>query len=233
MRSTFINTVFCIISVCLIYQFAHGYEETFEKNPKDWNPVKGTKWDIKDGAYHQSNIARNQYSFYAVDDHGWQDYVFEVQVNPVSPNNYAGVLWRVQEMGDGGKAWTSGKFYYWLIGINGHGGNYSKIWEANGGAGAAVDQNAGTEILKKGKWNDIRLEVNRDTFKMYLNGKLQKEYTDQSDLLQWGGIGLATYDAESLFDNVKVIGKGGPGGLAVNSQDKLAVKWSKLKRSNL
>ena len=65
---------------------------------------------------------------------------------------------------------------------------------------------------------------------MYLNGKLQKEYTDQNDLLQWGGIGLATYDAESLFDNVKVIGKGGPGGLAVNFQDKLAVKWSKLKR---
>ena len=33
--------------------------------------------------------------------------------------------------------------------------------------------------------------------------------------------------------NVKVIGKGGPGGLAVNSQDKLAVKWSKLKRWKL
>jgi len=78
--------VFTIL-VCLFYQFAYGYEETFEKTPKGWSPVKGTKWGIKDATYHQSNIARNQYSFYAVDDHDWQDYVFEVQVNPVSPNN--------------------------------------------------------------------------------------------------------------------------------------------------
>ena len=47
MRPTFVNTVFYIISVCSIYQFAHSYEETFEKNPKGWNPVKKTKWDIK------------------------------------------------------------------------------------------------------------------------------------------------------------------------------------------
>ncbi|HIA66279.1 TPA: DUF1080 domain-containing protein [Candidatus Poribacteria bacterium] len=120
-------------------------------------------------------------------------------------------------------------FHYWLIGIDGHGGNYSKIWEANGGAGAAVDEDPGTVILKKGKWNDIRLEVNGATFKMYLNGKLQKEYTDKDNLLEWGGIGLATYNAESLFDNIKVVGKGGPGGLVVNLQSKLTVKWSKLK----
>lgn len=64
---------------------------------------------------------------------------------------------------------------------------------------------------------------------MYLNGKLQKEYTDKDNLLEWGGIGLATYNAESLFDNMKVVGKGGPGGLVVNLQSKLTVKWSKLK----
>lgn len=230
MRSISMTAMFVFTtSICLFYQFAYSYEETFEKTPKGWNPVKGTKWNVKDAAYRQSNITRNQYSFYAVNDRDWQDYVFEVQINPVSSNNYAGVLWRVQVAGDGGAAWTSGKFYYWLIGINGHGGNYSKIWEANDGAGAAVDENPGTEILKKGEWNDIRLEVNGDTFKMYLNGKLQKEYTDKDNLLQWGGVGLATYDAESLFDNVKVVGKGGPGGLAVNLQDKLTAKWGRLK----
>ena len=75
-----------ILSICL------WLRRNFGEIPKGWSPVKGTKWGIKDATYHQSNIARNQYSFYAVDDHDWPDYVFEVQVNPVSPNNYAGVL---------------------------------------------------------------------------------------------------------------------------------------------
>ena len=214
--------------VCsLICWAGYGYEEPFDKGPEGWEAVDGTKWELKDGAYLQSNLQPNQFSFYAVDAPDWQDYVFEAQINPVSGDNYAGVLWRVQAAGAGNTSWATGKFYYWLIGIEGFGGNYSKIWEAP--SGQAVDENPGTERLAKGEWNDIRVEVEGDTFKMYLNGSLQKEYTDKDGLLEWGGIGLSTYTAEANFDNVKVIGDGGPGGLAVEPTGKAAVHWGALK----
>jgi hypothetical protein len=217
-----------ILIFSLLCLAGYGYEETFDKGPDGWEAVKGTKWELKDGAYRQSNLQPNQFSFYAVDDRDWEDYVFEVQINPVSGNNYAGVLWRVQAAGAGNTSWATGKFYYWLIGVENFGGSYSKIWEAP--SGQAVDEKPGTERLVKGEWNDVRVEVKGNTFKMYLNGSLQKEYTDKDGLLEWGGVGLSTYEAEALFDNVKVAGKGIPGGLAVDSAGKLAVRWGALKR---
>lgn len=225
---TFMYSFALTLMISFLCLSAYSYEETFDKDPQGWEPVPGTKWEVKDKAYRQSNLQPNQFSFYAVDNRDWQDYEFEVQVNPVSGDNYAGVLWRVQKAGAGGTSWATGKFYYWLIGIENFGGNYSKIWEAPDGK--AVDEKPGTERFAKGKWNDIRVEVKGNTFKMYLNGKLQKEYTDKDGLLEWGGIGLSTYQAEALFDNVKVFGKGVPGGLAVDPKGKLALHWGELKR---
>ena len=66
-------------------------------------------------------------------------------------------------------------------------------------------------------------------FTMYLNGKEQKVYTDNSGGHDFGGIGLATYTASAFFDNVKAEGPGLPG-MAVGSAGKLAVTWGSLKR---
>jgi len=62
---------------------------------------------------------------------------------------------------------------------------------------------------------------------MFLNGKEQKQYTDKSGGHDSGGIGLATYNAEAFFDNIKVEGPGIPG--AVELANKLTTVWAQIK----
>jgi len=216
------------LSISTLMVFVHlsiAYEENFDKGKAEgWiDSSAGKSWVLKEKAYHQPDTAPvNVFTFYAINDIKWKDYTFQVQIKPVSSNNYAGVLFRVKNAGLGGASWATGDFLYWLIGI---GGNYSKIWDAP--SGKAVHETPG-DTLKSGEWNDVKVVTKGKEFVMYLNGKEQKKYTDESGNHDFGGIGLATYNAEAFFDNVKVEGSGIPG-MAVGFADKLTITWGGLR----
>jgi len=212
---------------------AKAYEENFDDGKAEgWQFVSG-EWKIEDGALTQFEIAgkgggeaRNRAAAYAVGDKSWKDYTFEVKIKPISAGNYAGVMFRVAKISGGGDGNTfnaASQYYYWLIGI---GGTYSKIWQAP--LGAALEQTPG-DTLKSGEWNDVKVEMYGQNVKLYLNGKLQKDFNfPKSAQIEFGGIALATYNASASFDEVKVEGPGIPG-LSVSSKGKLTVLWGKLK----
>lgn len=202
---------------------ASAFTENFEGKeiPKGWQKGLGL-WEVQNGVMRQSEMGRNRFLAYAVNDTAWKDYELTVKIRPISATNYAGVLVRVQKLGSGDAQWATGAFYYWLIGI---GGNYSKIWEAP--SGAAVEGNPGSTLIAN-KWNEVKVVAKGNSLSCYLNGKLEKEYADKSDAHPYGGIGLATYDAEAEFDDVEVKGPGIPG-LAVEASGKVAVRWGELR----
>lgn len=214
----------CILSIVLA--FAHtswAYEENFDTGEAiDWEDTSTEQtWVVEDDAYYQPDTSQvNVFACYEINNDVWKDYTFEVQMMPTG--EYAGVLFRVKDASPGGTSWNSGNFLYWLIGV---GGNYSKLWDAP--ASAAVEDTPG-DTLEAGEWNDVKVVAAGNEFTMYLNGKEQKKYTDESGEHDFGGIGLATYNAEAFFDNVKVEG---PGilGMAVEPINKLTATWGQLK----
>ena len=64
--------------------------------------------------------------------------------------------------------------------------------------------------------------------KLYLNGELIKDLDDPKKPTLTGGVGLATYQADVIFDDVRVNGPGIPGA-AVEPSSKLAITWAHLK----
>lgn len=224
-RTLFLYALVCV-SITLIIPFSvWAYEETFDTGKAEgWvDTSAGKSWKAEKDSYHQPDAGPvNVFACYAIDDKKWKDYTFEVQIKPISVSNYAGVLFRVKNAGAGGTSWATGDFLYWLIGI---GGNYSKLWDAP--AGAAVHDTAG-DTLKSGEWNNVKVVAEGNDFIMSLNGKEQKRYTDKSGKHDFGGIGLATYNADAFFDNVKVEGPGIPGA-AVESTGKLTITWAQIK----
>ncbi len=214
-----------------------AYEENFDKGEaKGWKPVTGS-WNVKNKEYFCTVGADNDYTFFeeSVGNKSWIDYTFTVNIMPISASNYAGVLFRVIETGKGGPhpGWSTGKFYYWLIGIGNGSPGYSVIWKAMGGPEANIEGTNGN-TLKSGEWNEVKVEVtgsDKPNMKLYLNGKLQKDFTDSSQPHGYGGIGLAGFISEVHFDNVKVEGQGIPGS-AVSSYGKLALTWGYVKFVN-
>ena len=224
-RKLFMLIFLCVSTVLTFTHLSLAYEENFDKGKAEgWKDTSaGKSWVTEEGAYHQPDAAPvNVFAFYAINDSKWKDYTFEVQIRPITASNYAGVLFRVKAAGAGGTSWATGDFLYWLIGI---GGNYSKVWDAP--SGKAVDETPG-DTLKPGEWNDVKVVAKAKEFVMYLNGKEQKKYTDESGKHDFGGIGLATYNADAFFDNVKAEGPGLPG-MAVNLTGKLTITWGGLK----
>lgn len=216
--------VFAHILIMLISALSlWAYEESFDTGKAEgWVDASAAEsWKVEDKAYHQPDAGpTNVFACYAINDDNWKDYTFEVQIKPTG--DYAGVLFRVKDAGAGGISWTNGDFLYWLIGI---GGDYSKVWDAPDGA--AVDE-IPADTLESDEWNDVKVVAEGSEFTMYLNGEEQKKYTGKSGEHDFGGIGLATYNAEAFFDNVKVEGSGIPG-MAVNAADKLTTTWGDLR----
>ena len=221
---------FIFLSIILMVSSAFtakAYEENFDSGKADgWEFVSG-EWKVEDGMLTQFGMTgRNRAAAYAVGDEAWKDYTFEVKIKPISASNYAGVMFRVAKIdgGDGNTFNSNSQYYYWLIGI---GGAYSKIWQAP--TGSALEQTPG-DTLRSGEWNEVKVEMYGQNVKLYLNGKLQKDFDfPKSAQIEFGGIALATYNASASFDDVKVEGPGIPG-LSVSSKGKLTTLWAELKR---
>lgn len=161
-----------------------AFVEDFNDGKADkWDAVSGD-WKVENSEYIQVEVnakgggeARNRASGYAIGDKNWVDYTFEVKINPVSSNNYAGIMLRVGALdpgGDGNTFNNKSQYYYWLIGI---GGNYSKIWQAP--ALKALEESPG-DTLKPNKWGmKLRLR-SKDRMLSYI---LMESYKKISNFL--------------------------------------------------
>ena len=230
MRKIILLFAIFIVSFSPITAYCVFVENFNDGKADNWKEVSG-EWKVENGEYIQAAAtdkgggeARNRASGYAIGSKDWVDYTFSVRINQISSNNYAGVMFRVGSLdggADGNTFNNKSTYYYWLIGI---GGNYSKIWQAP--ALKALEETPG-DTLKANSWNEVKVDIKGQNAKLYLNGKLQKDFKFSDEVkIDFGGIALATYNASASFDDVKVEGVG----LAVAPKDKLTTLWGGIKK---
>lgn len=146
-------------------------------------------WLVVDGAYRQDRPDRNVMAF--AGPAMWRDYELTVRLKPDGAS-LAGVLFRVADRR------YDAKRYYWLASVtkDGRQGS-SNVW-----CGYRHHDRGDTLIARQ--WNTVKVRCERDQFRLFLNGKLQKEFEDDDAPLLSGGIGLATFGGAAWFDDVRV-----------------------------
>ena len=128
------------------------YAANFADGTKDWR-LLGGEWKGQDGLLRQSSTGDNIRAI--VGDKNWTDYTYSLKARKLGGAEGFLILFRVQD--DGAKSW-------WNLG---GWGNQRHALELAGVAGNEVP--GGIEI---GRWYDIRVELQGESIRCYLDGKL-------------------------------------------------------------
>ena len=78
------------------------------------------------------------------------------------------------------------------------------------------------------EWLDVKVVVEGEVFKFYINGELQGEQKDNT--YKTGMIGVWGWETGASFDDVTITGDNVKDTLAVEPNNKLATTWGRLKR---
>lgn len=134
-------------------------------------------------------------------DTAWKDYIFNVKMNTVqqlrtgsAPNPWE-VGWLVFRYVD------STHFYYFVQKTNGI--ELGRV-DPSGTGGQIFLYTAGTPKLVIGQYNDYQVTLKGNNIKISINGTQVVNYTDTSNPLLSGKIGLYNEDAKVYYDNVVV-----------------------------
>ncbi len=153
-----------------------------------WTTSSG-KWDLKtDGSQvlTQSNLSE------AIITRGssWTNYAYEADVKLPISNTNAGILFRVQDANN-----------YYMYRINGT-ANTVELYKCVSGTLTKVSGTAFT--VTPGEWNMLKVEVNGNNIKGYVNGRLKTDWTNPTTQLTSGKIGFRTTSQNVSLDDVLV-----------------------------
>lgn len=216
--------IFCIcifLIICFVNTIYALTDNFNDGNDNGWKPIQG-KWSVKNGKYVQEEIkwtTTTTYETYTRSFFGevnWENYVCEAKVRIEKGGELApiiGIFFRVTEKSE------KGDYYYFRL-------------DARAAEGPALIKSPNTIIIenraKPCKLNQdyiLKVEVNGDSIKCYIDGKLEIEAQDKSFMK--GAIGVGTFNAEGHFDDVTVNGEGIP--MAVSPKQKLTTSWALIK----
>ncbi len=188
----------------------------FDKNAEGWKVANGT-WAVKDGVYKLSRGAEAEHSLVGEED--WDDYTIEAKIR-VDEHHWAGLVFRAK---------SEMEYYVYYFNVP---DNKTELWRHKvGGWGSRdnLDQipAVGGVKIKNGEWIDMKVEVEGDTFKLYINDELQKENSD--GVYGEGKVGVWGWDTAASFDDFTVSGKNIKDTLAVDPNRKLTTTWGRLK----
>ena len=114
--------------------------------------------------------------------------------------------------------------YDWWIDLTNKQGD---LYIKKGGYTQKTADNIPLDIKKE---FSIKLEVKGFTLSGYFNGKQINTWKDKEKSFKTGIIGLSVWQGEAIFDDIIIEGKNVPGNLAVNSSNKLADTWGRIRR---
>jgi len=87
--------------------------------------------------------------------------------------------------------------------------------------------------IKNNEWLDVKVVVEGNLFKLFINGEAQSEQKDGVGApYKTGKIGVWAWQTKASFDDVKVTGKNIKDTLAVEPRNKLAIIWGRLKQTH-
>ncbi len=188
----------------------------FEKNAEGWKVANGT-WAVKDGVYKLSRGAEAEHSLVGKAD--WDDYTIEAKIR-IDEHHWAGLAFR---------ATSEMEYYVYYFNVP---DNKTELWRHKAGAWTTRDNldqipAVGGVKIKNGEWIDMKVEVEGDTFKLYINDEFQKENSD--GVYKTGQVGVWAWDTAASFDDFTVSGRDIEDTLDVDSNRKLTTTWGRLK----
>ena len=131
------------------------YESNFADGTKGWN-LHGGRWEVKDGALQQTGGGDNVRAF--IGDKNWNNYTLSLKARKLGGAEGFLISFGVQD--ENAKSW-------WNIG--GWGNNRHAL-EIGGVPESSVDGR-----IETGKWYDVRVELNGNSIKCFLDGKLMHD----------------------------------------------------------
>jgi len=190
-------------------------------NDNGWSQIQGV-WSVKNGEYVQedtvwtSTSTNETYHRSYFGDESWENYTLQAKVRIEKGGDLApiiGIFFRVTEKS------ASGDYYYFRLDTRAAEGpclikSPNTILQENKSKPAVIGQNY---ILK--------VDVNGDNIKCYIDGQLEIELQDNS--FSKGAVGVGTFNTDGYFDDVIV--SGGDIVSAVSTKGKLTTTWASIK----
>lgn len=218
--------VFCLcmfLSLILANGVYALIDDFNDGNDSGWTQIQGD-WSVENGEYAQEEIEYTTtatYETYTRSFFGeteWTDYTIEAKVRIEEGGIVApiiGIFFRVTDISE------TGDYYYFRL-------------DQRAAEGPALIKSP-NEILLENMANPceigvdyiLKVEVEGDNFKCYIDDELEMEVSDAS--FTSGAIGVGTFNADGRFDDVTVNGPGIAAN-AVSANGKLATTWASLKK---
>ncbi|MCG9129520.1 DUF1080 domain-containing protein [Candidatus Poribacteria bacterium] len=215
LKSSILITVL-LIAFSTTVSFAGDQLWTFDSHADSWEVSNGT-WGLNDGAYQLTLGAQAEHSL--VGDTGWKNYTVESKVR-LDEGNWAGIVVRAKSEME--------YLVYYLNVPN----NKTEFWRHKTGGWTARDkvgELAGKNIkIENGKWFEMKVTVDGDTFSLTIDGEFQGELKDS--VYSAGQAGVWGWQTAASFDDFKVSGDDIEGhGVPVEPQDKATTTWGNIK----
>jgi hypothetical protein len=193
----------------------------------DWEVVNGT-WKINDGLYQETSKAESaMHSMVGEED--WDNYTLEAKIR-VDEHRYAGMAFR---------AISEFEYYVFYVELNPQPNDLCFFKHKQGGFAERDRPNPNkTSIvarndLKHGEWFTMKIVVEGNKFTCFLNDKETCVGNDNlGNEYKKGKVGVWAWQTKASFDDFTVSGPQIKG-MAVDSRNKLAIKWGKLKQMDL
>ena len=214
------------LCICVCFAFilaihpasAIRYEFDSDKEIADWELGPQATAKVKDGML-ELTVAGGQNSGIYFGEDNWTDYRMEVKARKAA-GPYFHLFVRTQE--------PAQDFYFMEISYNSH---TTSVFMFSGGAaneitGGPRPKRPDSKDTKGGDAYTIVFEVEGETLKTYIDGKLMVETEDKT--YDKGRPGLGGRDSTVLYEYMEINGEGIPP-TAVEPADKLATLWGELK----
>lgn len=212
------------VCVCFVFTLtihpalAILYEFDSDKEIADWELGPQAEAKVKDGML-ELTVGGGQNSGIYFGEDNWTDYKMEVKARKIV-GPYFHLFVRTQE--------PAVDFYFMEISYNSH---TTSVFMFQGGAaneitGGARPERPDSKDTKGGDSYTIVFEVEGQTLRTYIDGKLMVETDDKT--YDKGRPGLGGRDSTVAYEYVEINGPGIPP-TAIEPVDKLAVTWGALK----
>ena len=156
--------------------------------------ANGGDWKVQDGVIKQSQTDSNSWAL--TGDQNWTDYTIHLHARKLGGQEGFIVLWHAAD---------GNNYHWWNVG--GWGNTLARSEAAtNGGRDAYGD---GTPInVETGRWYDLRLEVNGQRMRGFIDDKLVSESTYEPHAIATPVVASATYVTADQTVIVKVVNAG-------------------------
>lgn len=167
----------------------NGFESIFNgENLEGWEIYGTEKWYVEDGLLVCESGPDEAYGYLATDK-SYKDFVLTLEFQQ-EDNGNSGVFFRSSIEGT--------KITGWQVEVAPPGNDTGGIYESYGRGWLEQIPEEKEDILKMGEWNQMRIEVEGDQVRTYLNDELMVDLSDEKIGQANGSIALQIHDGGGI-----------------------------------